>query len=63
MDQMRLGVYWGNEVDRAELQYQLSERNQTELDNIVQGWWANTKGLYQKGFVAYFDELVEAASG
>jgi len=63
-----LSVFWGNEVDRAELQYRLYQRNHSKLDNIVffepdlrlpafQEWWSATKNLYESDFVQYLDEL------
>ena len=65
--------YWGNEVDRVELQFRLFARNDAEPDNIIFGesdlkltsfrkWWGETKDWYGSDFVVYFDELIENAN-
>ncbi len=59
--------YWGNEVDRVELQFVLADNS--EPDNIVfaeadlqlksfRAWWGEAKVLYSPDFVTYFDELI-----
>lgn len=59
--------YWGNEVDRVELQFVLADNS--EPDNIVfaeadlqlksfRAWWGETRVLYSPLFVVYFDELI-----
>ena len=65
--------FWGNEVDRVELQFRLSARDNAEPDNIVFGesdlklasfrnWWCETKVLYGSDFVFYFNELIKNAN-
>ena len=73
-EKMIIGTYWGNEVDRTELQFVLFKRNGTELDNIVfaeqdlstqtfSAWWSIAKQNYASDFIEYLDGLIEKAGG